>query len=358
MNFLKKFSKSLSNENAEQPLAIFGVLSDIQYADIPNTSYGFNRTRYYRNSLTLLANAIKNWQNSAHTANQNLKFVLQLGDLIDSQSIKTNAAEKAVITVLETYESSFNKTYQQANTDDKVPILHIWGNHEMYCFKRSFLLKTPLNTSKYSSFQDNLNNNSNANYYSIEVTHNVVLICLDFYCFSVLGYNKTDPVCQEAREYIRSFHIHNKNKRSLLTSVVCGDYGRDAKYVSYNGALGERQMVWLDTKLNECNLANKKVIVCGHVPVHRKASIDKAIAWDSDEVLETMRKYKNTVVAYLAGHYHPGGYHLDSFGIHHVTFKAILETKPGSNSFATVYIYPKRINFVGVGNLPTFEIKL
>jgi manganese-dependent ADP-ribose/CDP-alcohol diphosphatase len=339
MNLLTKSSSV--DEDSEQPSAIFGVLSDIQYADVENNSYhGLNRKRYYRNSLTLLSNAITEWQNSAQKVNQKLHFVLQLGDIIDSNSNDTDS-EKAALTVLEKYISSFKSSH------GIVPLLHIWGNHEMYCFKRSHLVNTLLNTSKH--LEQNLN--SNANYYSYEVTHDVVLICLDFYCFSVIGYSSDDPVCKQALMYLKKF---NPNTRLNSSSGLSAEH---AKFVSYNGALGERQTQWFDKTLNEYSLANKKVIVCGHVPVHREASIDKAVAWDSDKVLDTMHKYKNTVVAYLAGHYHPGGYHLDRFGIHHVTFKAILETKPGSNSFATIYVYPGRISFVGVGEIPTFEIK-
>lgn len=235
-------------------------------------------------------------------------------------------------TVLEKYTSSFESSH------GIVPLFHIWGNHEINYYQRSHLVNTLLNTSKY--VEPNLN--SNANYYSFEITDSVVLICLDFFFFSVIGYSLNDQVRQEASKYMEKFYSSSKSKST--------------KFVSSNGALGERQMKWFDEKLKEYNIANKKVIVCGHIPVLQEASIDSAVAWDSDKVLEIMRNYRNTVVAYLAGHHHPGGYRLDKFNIHHVTFKAILETNPGSNSFATVYVYPRRISFVGVGEIPTFEI--
>lgn len=81
-------------------------------------------------------------------------------------------------------------------------------------------------------------------------------------------------------------------------------------------------------------------------------------AWDSQQVIDLLRKHPGTVLAYLAGHYHPGGYHVDKSGIHHVTFHAVLETKPGDNSYATVFVHSDKVVFKGAGSIPSFEINL
>ena len=66
----------------------FGLIADVQYADIENANREimlekkYTRTRYYRNSLHLLREAVADWNS------QELKpaFVLQLGDLFDANN--------------------------------------------------------------------------------------------------------------------------------------------------------------------------------------------------------------------------------------------------------------------------------
>lgn len=138
------------------------------------------------------------------------------------------------------------------------------------------------------------------------------------------------------------------------TSGLSRDHMR---FVDFNGGLGEKQTKWLESQLESCESSGHRVIVCGHIPLHWKTSANRSLAWDADQVLEILRKRPGLVLAYLCGHYHPGGYHLDKSGIHHVTFKAILET-PKGNSYATVYAYPNKVVFVGVGeNMPSFEVE-
>ena len=39
--------------------------------------------------------------------------------------------------------------------------------------------------------------------------------------------------------------------------------GKDTRYVKYNGALGPRQIEWLDKKLAEAEASDKKVFIIG-----------------------------------------------------------------------------------------------
>ena len=60
----------------QEPCVTFGILTDIQYADIEDGINYVNR-RYYRNSLNLVKDAIAKW-----TEASNFKFIIQLGDFI------------------------------------------------------------------------------------------------------------------------------------------------------------------------------------------------------------------------------------------------------------------------------------
>lgn len=90
--------------------------------------------------------------------------------------------------------------------------------------------------------------------------------------------------------------------------------------------------------------------------MHAQASEHMCLAWDSKKVLELLWKFNHTVIAYFAGHDHKGGYFRDKNNIHHITFPAILETPPNSNSYATVKVFEDKVSVEGVGMVGYYEI--
>ena len=69
--------------STDSPLFTFGLISDIQYADIePASNFSQTEHRQYRESITYAERVIKVWKELDHP----LKFVGQLGDLIDGQN--------------------------------------------------------------------------------------------------------------------------------------------------------------------------------------------------------------------------------------------------------------------------------
>lgn len=187
LNF-KKRSK-MSNVESDSASAIFGLFSDIQYADIDDRSFGISHHRFYRNSVNLMKSAVSEWQENYPGR---IKFILHLGDLIDSQALISKQQDNALKTVLDAYDE-VNK--------DRVPLYHAWGNHEMYNFERHRLIDSPFHTAKILG----QNHDSNANYYRIDVTDNLSLLVLDFYRFSVIGYDSNDPECKEAYSFLRKY---------------------------------------------------------------------------------------------------------------------------------------------------------
>lgn len=66
-----------------------------------------------------------------------------------------------------------------------------------------------------------------------------------------------------------------------------------------------------------------------------------------------MIRSHSSVVCYMAGHDHEGGYHLDQeTGVHHVTLEGVIETPPDSNAFGTVAVYDDRMVLKGNGRIP------
>ncbi|RNA22070.1 manganese-dependent ADP-ribose CDP-alcohol diphosphatase [Brachionus plicatilis] len=331
------------------PIALFGIITDIQYANVDDgQSYDKKRVRYYRNSLNLVREAVNNWKEIEKKFSKDFKFVIQLGDLIDAKSLAINDSNSAIerVTIELNKLFSGNKEIHLPIFDEKnfPKILNLWGNHEMYNFKRQDLLKMDLNSAKL------LNQSSSANYFFYDITDKLRLIGLDFYEYSCLGYDSDDEIYKQAHQFLTT---HNKNED--LNSVD-GLRGHAMRFSLFNGGLSQIQLEWLKNQLESCKSLNKKAIVSGHIPIHPQACDIMCLAWNNKEVLELLWSFDRTVIAYFAGHDHKGGYFRDKYNIHHVTLSAVLETPPNSNAYATVKVYDNKISVEGVGKIGYYEI--
>jgi len=229
-------------------------------------------------------------------------------------------------------------------------VLHVWGNHEMYNFKRSELIDTPLNTARVLNYE---RRGVNSNYYMYEVSASLSLICLDLYELAVIGYDENDPAYAQALQLIKA---HNDNA-NLNDATDCSD--EDSKYVAYNGGAMQTQLDWLQEMLELCKIQSKKVIIAGHIPLRPESSSYKTLPFNSDKILEIVYAHKDVCVAYFGGHYHEGGSFKDEHNILHITFPAILETPSDMNSYATVRVFDRKIliEIVYLTN-ETFEIDI
>lgn len=87
----------------------------------------------------------------------------------------------------------------------------------------------------------------------------------------------------------------------------------------------------------------------GHLPVHPDSTEPSCLIWNYKELLAILRSHCS-VVCYIAGHDHDGGYHLDKdTGVHHLTLEGVIETPPDSNAFGTVAVFEDRMVLKGNG---------
>uniref|UniRef100_A0A803MF77 Manganese-dependent ADP-ribose/CDP-alcohol diphosphatase n=1 Tax=Chenopodium quinoa TaxID=63459 RepID=A0A803MF77_CHEQI len=68
----------LITAQGKPPLFSFGVISDVQYADIPDGCSFLGVPRYYRHSVLVLERAVQKWNSL-----QNLSFAVNFGDIVD-----------------------------------------------------------------------------------------------------------------------------------------------------------------------------------------------------------------------------------------------------------------------------------
>ncbi len=230
------------------PNFCFGVIADIQYADIDDGQknikcYHNTRVRYYRNSVHALAQAIQFWNSREHSSD--ISFILNLGDTIDVRSTLNNTHINDLGKVMNEW-----KKY-------KGTVYHVWGNHELTTFKRSELLFGDLNSSPYKTNKSPEEVKNMKAYYEFSPHEKFCFIVLDTYEISIHGYEKDHPKYIEAKTILEA---KNPNEIKYLQE---GLSGIDRRYLSFNGALSEEQLEWLDAVIAKAQQQKKWVIVSG-----------------------------------------------------------------------------------------------
>lgn len=226
-------------DHTNRPVLSFGVIADVQYADIED-GYNFSRTRkrYYRNAVNLLKEAVSCWKNHEPA----VKFVLQLGDIIDGfNRSRGSGSDKALETVMRELDSM------------QIPVYHNWGNHELYNFSRQYLFNSVL----FSGHLADCSSIPNCAYYTIQPCPKLMIVSLDCYDISALGYNESDTKYQQAMEILAQ---KNPNPEKNDPRGLQGDQSR---FVKFNGGVGEEQLDWLDEKLRQAQDEEVNVIVMG-----------------------------------------------------------------------------------------------
>uniref|UniRef100_A0A668RUI2 Uncharacterized protein n=1 Tax=Oreochromis aureus TaxID=47969 RepID=A0A668RUI2_OREAU len=123
------------------------------------------------------------------------------------------------------------------------------------------------------------------------------------------------------------------------------------RFTMFNGGFSKDQLDWLDSLLSSADEKQEKVTIVSHLPIHPECTDNICLAWNFEELLAVIRSH-TSVVCYMAGHAHDGGYCQDEdTGVHHLTVDGVIETPPDSNAFATVSVYRDRMELKGYGSI-------
>lgn len=248
---------------AGKPLFSFGVVSDIQYADKPGAG-----PRLYRDSLRKLG------QWTASLSNEQLEFVIHLGDLIDEGFDNLAPALKAL---------------QAAHPN----IRHVLGNHDYTVPRQTVLPCLGLKRA----------------YYDFAV-RGVRFIVIDGMDVAVKGgWPPAHPNTSEGRAMLDQL----KQAGALHAN-------------DWNGAAGQPQLEWLRRTLADAHRRNQRAIVCGHFPLMPEACRPDHVMWNYQELLDLLDAAPSAA-AYFNGHDHRGGIGLRG-ALHYVTFQGLVEHEP------------------------------
>jgi manganese-dependent ADP-ribose/CDP-alcohol diphosphatase len=246
-------------------------------------------TRFYSNSIEKLQNCINQFN-----SNKNIQFVVGLGDLIDRNITSFDSINAILV-------QSKTKVYQ------------VIGNHDL-AVENEYLDKVP----------DKLN--LDKTWYSFEIN--------DWRFIFLNGNDIT----------IQSNNMEIVEKAITLTTVLKQE-GKP-NYHEWNGGIGKEQLQWMESQLLEAQKSHQKAILFCHYPL---LPYDAHSLWNSDEVLDILRKYDN-VKCWMNGHNHAGNY-VYSEGIHFLNLKGMVETEK-SNAFASIKLNDDTIEVHGFGNEP------
>ena len=229
-----------SSSSSESELCSFGVIADVQYADIDDgTNYLQTTKRYYRNALKCLQRAVETWNQGKVT----ISFALQLGDIIDGQC-KTKQRDHS--------RDALSAVLTEC-TKLKCQMYHLYGNHEFYNFTKKELMTTELYSPNLSNVETV--EKGRTAYYHFSPAVGLRIVCLDTYDVSMLGNEESSQQYKMAEEMIRR---HNPNSEMNSYSGLSED---DMRYVKFNGGIGEEQMKWLEDTLSTSDKDREIVII-------------------------------------------------------------------------------------------------
>jgi hypothetical protein len=273
-----------------QPVRL-GLVADPQYADIDTWN-----TRFYRQSIDKLSEAIDAFNS------QKLHACVNLGDLIDKQWAS--------------YDTIFEPIKRSVH-----PFYHVLGNHD-FDLMDEYKSQVPHRLGMPRR------------YYHTSVG-SWVLAFLDTTDVSLFAQPSEQPEYAVAEKQLQGLKDHG------------------AKHAqTWNGAVGSKQMEWLQQICRTASERQHRVIIFSHHPIYPDNAHN---VWNSEQLLAFVEKNR-TIVAWLNGHNHAGNFGMFN-DIPFVTLHGMVETKD-TNAYATLDLLSDRIVVTGYGREPSREIRL
>ncbi len=203
------------------------------------------------------------WENNGSA------FAVQLGDLIDGKGPEAEENLESATAVLREYPG---------------PLYHVAGNHCLGAPLDRYLAETGL-ASPYYTFS----------------TNGIRFIVL--HGMDINPESKPESAPDKARK-----NLLNHDPWANL----------------YCGAIGEKQIHWLEQQLDEARESGERVIIFCHFPLLKETSDEPhGLLWNHDEVTELLRRYDN-IIACFTGHLHRSAY-FKRYGIHFITMAPFLK---------------------------------
>lgn len=307
--------------SSPEKLFSFGIISDIQWAPIPDGHSFHGTPRYYADAFEKAKRAVEGFK--AH----DVECVVHLGDIVDYHAKQHGHSDQALADIVACFDEL------------EKPVLHCIGNHCLYNHPRH-VLNERLGIDVHKGCSD-----ASHSYFTFRPPgQKHAFIILDGYDVSLLGYPPGHSHHELAKAILdRENPNEEKNSNRGLEGVA-------RRFVKFGGGLSEEQVEWLRQELHTCREREETVIVCCHQCIHPKSCVPTCLLYNYDIVLSVLQEHADVVHATFAGHAHSVGYHCDEYGIHHRVCEAVLETKPGQDCYGIASVYANGMEIQGFGN--------
>ena len=247
-----------------------------------------NGNRDYRNSVNKLDNGV------AELNGHELAFVVTLGDMIDHDYVSFDKP-LAILAKL------------------KAPLYNCLGNHDF-----------EVDTQNKDQIRKRLKNKNG--YFDFKV-NDMVFIVLDGSDVSTFASIKG------SEKFNAGLAKYEEIKKSGINNAY-----------NWNGGIGDKQLKWLEKSLKKADGGNKKVVIFCHWPLLPENGTQ---LWNNREVLNLINTHPS-VVAWIAGHHHAGGYEKNN-NIYHLILRGMVEAK-SETSFGIMDVYPDKLVLKGYGD--------
>lgn len=221
------------------------------------------------------------------------------------------------------------------------PVLHAYGNHCLYNLDRPALSKMLGIKFVQEPCGDLVG-------YSSHSVDGFRFLTIDTY--DVATMRRCETRSRKHRQAVELLSANNPNYPALENSPE-GLTGVAKRFVAFNGAVGDVQLEWLRSQLEQARRSGEKAIILSHQPILPGSSSPVCLVWNYKEVLACLREFSDVVVASFAGHAHKGGYKRDTVsGIHFRVLEAVLESPDPHKTYAIVDVYSDRLHVKGFGD--------
>lgn len=120
---------------------------------------------------------------------------------------------------------------------------------------------------------------------------------------------------------------------------------------NYNGAVSAKQLAWLDATLADADARRQPAVVFCHFPVF---PFTGGTLWNREEVIAVLERHP-TVLAYINGHVHGGGYGVRN-GIHYLTVNGMVDTADTTAYGVAARNPPGGVAVTGTGRLKNHDL--
>ncbi|CAM9660732.1 unnamed protein product, partial [Phaeothamnion confervicola] len=301
------------------------VVADIHAANKDTLDIPSRRPRYFRGAVDKTGEAADMWRDR-----EGVQFVLQLGDAVDASNAPVGMTEWALDQL-------------RAQLSNKLSVWSVVGNHDLANWqKQRWAEEMPRG--------------------SVAAGPAETVLARSFFSFSHGGFRFVglDAFDEDDNAIEATTSSSSTASADAAAAAVASNAAAAAAAAAASsalnpqclGAIGARQLEWLEGEIEEAADEGQRVIVFSHLPILPRSAAN-CVLRHSAEVLDILHgdgaNGGGVVALVVSGaHRHAGWYTADSHGLHHLAVNGLVGSGPGGPPVvATAHVFADRLELAG-----------